>query len=385
MEEYRPCRILITGGAGFIGASFTQLIAENYPEYTLVVLDRLAYCANMRSLEPHISSGRVKFVKGDVTNADMVNYVMLTERIDTVVHFAAETHVDNSFGSSLEFTRSNILGTHVLLEAARAHMPVLRRFIHVSTDEVYGENKGETFLEKTSTLDPTNPYSATKASAEMLVKAYQQSYSVPIIISRGNNVYGPRQYPEKVVPKFIHRAMRGMSMCIHGPGEQQRSYLHVDDVAAAFDTILHRGVTGEVYNIGTDAEISISLLANEVCKAFGLDPTTHIEHVEDRRINDQRYKMDASKLSSLGWAPKVHWDKGFAETVRWYKENADYWPEIDDALSAHPKKHPGPATWTCTILPSGRPPSETPFALILMSVAIGALIGLTFTTRHKGA
>lgn len=173
----------------------------------------------------------------------------------------------------------------------------------------------------------------------MLVKAYQQSYSLPVIVCRGNNVYGPRQYPEKVVPKFIHRALRGLPMCIHGEGTQLRSYLFVDDVAQAFDTILHRGATGEIYNIGTDDEISIRQLAEQVCDSFKC-PRSLIEHVEDRRFNDQRYRMDASKLRDLGWAPSTSWTDGFAQTCAWYCANCGYWNNIEAALLPHPRVAP---------------------------------------------
>lgn len=335
--SYKPRSILVTGGAGFIGSHFVEQIVRDYPSYKVVVLDRLDYCSNFASLEPLLaSSTHLKFVKGDVTNFDLITHLLVSEEIETIVHFAAETHVDNSFGRSLEFTKSNILGTHVILEACRAHMPHLKRLVHISTDEVYGENKGSTFTEKTSTFDPTNPYAATKASAEMLVKAYQQSYAMPIIVCRGNNVYGPRQYPEKVIPKFIHLAMRDLPLCVHGQGKQLRSYLYVEDVANAYNVVLHKGETGQIYNIGTSSEITISQVAEDVCKAFHRNPATHIEHVADRLINDQRYYMDASKLESLGWKPKVGWEEGFTKTIEWYVKNPKHWSHIEGALKAHP-------------------------------------------------
>eukprot|EP00039_Didymoeca_costata_P006594 m.91621 g.91621 ORF g.91621 m.91621 type:complete len:443 (-) comp13312_c0_seq5:917-2245(-) len=330
-----PRNILVTGGAGFIGSAFVKRMLTEHPGYHIVVIDKLDYCSNIRNLEDVMDNPYFQFVKGDVTNYDVIEYVLQQENIDTIVHFAAETHVDNSFGKSLEFTRTNVLGTHVMLEASRRHK-LLQRFVHVSTDEVYGENKGETFSELGSTLAPTNPYAATKASAEMLVQAYQASYRLPIVISRGNNVYGPRQYPEKVIPKFIHLAMRKRPLCIHGKGTQLRSYLYVDDVAEAFDIITHKGRSGEIYNIGTSSECSIEGVAKEICKNFQLDESKYITHVVDRPINDMRYFMDASKLEALGWKPRTGWKEGLQKTIAWYQENTDYWPFIEAALMAHP-------------------------------------------------
>ena len=221
------------------------------------------------------------------------------------MHFAAQTHVDNSFGNSIVFTENNVIGTHVLLEAAR-HVGTIRRFIHVSTDEVYGENDLDApndgqFDEALTKMNPTNPYAATKAAAEMLVSSYAISYKLPTIITRGNNVYGPRQYPEKLIPKFIHLAMGGRKFTVHGDGSQQRSYMYVEDVASAFCTVLHKGKTGEIYNIGTLQERTVMSVAKDIAGLFKLKAEEQIVKVRDRLFNDARYFMNNQKLCALGW------------------------------------------------------------------------------------
>ena len=226
------------------------------------MIDSLQYCASLKNLENVRNLNSFKFVEGDIRSADLVRHILLQENIDTIMHFAAETHVDNSFGNSFSFTETNVLGTHVLLEACRL-LPSVKRFIHVSTDEVYGESS---FLAGTSNVEaaaltPTNPYSATKAAAEMLVTAYGTSYNLPYIITRGNNVYGPRQYPEKAIPKFIHLLRRQRKIPIHGSGTALRSYMHARDVASAFDCVLHRGKIQNVYNIGAHEERSVLSVA----------------------------------------------------------------------------------------------------------------------------
>eukprot|EP00976_Prorocentrum_cordatum_P085802 1186245-Prorocentrum_minimum.AAC.5 len=305
-----------------------------------------------------------QFVKGDITSPDLVNYLLSSEKIDTIMHFAAQTHVDNSFGNSFEFTMNNIYGTHVLLESARV-VGGIKRFIHVSTDEVYGESSVglDSGNHEKHPLEPTNPYAATKAGAEMLVKAYHTSYKLPIITTRGNNVYGPQQYPEKLVPKFILLAKRGsLPLPIHGDGMACRSYFiqhllarfcikrdawvrfechrYVEDVAAAFDAILHKGVIGEIYNVGTTVERNVRSVAEDICKHFSLDPKSSLNSVEDRAFNDQRYFLETSKLAELGWEAKVQWEDGLKRTVDWYLEHGETWFETDlsTALRAHPGK-----------------------------------------------
>lgn len=282
----------------------------------------------------------VKFVKGDLRSVDLLNHLFVSEKIDVVLHFAAQSHVDNSFGNSFEFTKNNIEGTHSLLESVRLAGTV-SRFLHVSTDEVYGESSFEmdtSNTEHASLLAPTNPYSATKAGAEMLVMAYGRSYGLPYIITRGNNVYGPNQYPEKAIPKFSILAMRGDKIPIHGNGLATRSYMHVDDATTAFDTILRKGELSHVYNIGAHEERTVLSVAQDVCKLLNRDVDATITHVKDRAFNDRRYFIDCSKLLALGWSQRKSWQLGLKETIDWYKTQnlGTYWKEYEMALRPHP-------------------------------------------------
>jgi len=338
---YEAKNVLITGAAGFIASHVAILFAKKYPHYKVVVVDKLDYCANLNNLKSVAGLLNFKFVKGDIGSADLMTYVLRTEEIDTVMHFAAQTHVDNSFGNSFEFTENNIRGTHVLLEAVKT-LGTIKRFLHVSTDEVYGESSyelNEANVESASLLEPTNPYSATKAGAEMLVMAYGRSYNLPYIITRGNNVYGPHQYPEKAIPKFIMLARNGAQIPLHGDGQATRSYMHVADAASAFDTILHKGTLMGVYNIGAHEERTVLSVAQDIGSSLGLDVSKTITYVPDRMFNDRRYFIDCSKLLALGWTQKVSWEEGLKETIAWYTkhdEKSGYWGNLSGALVAHP-------------------------------------------------
>ncbi|CAD6203120.1 unnamed protein product [Miscanthus lutarioriparius] len=327
MATYEPKNILITGAAGFIASHVANRLVRNYLHYKIVVLDKLDYCSSLKNLNPSRASPNLKFVKGDIASADLVNHLLVTESIDTIMHFAAQTHVDNSFGNSFEFTKNNIYGTHI------------RRFIHVSTDEVYGETDEDAVVgnHEASQLLPTNPYSATKAGAEMLVMAYGRSYGLPVITTRGNNVYGPNQFPEKLIPKFILLAMRGLPFPIHGDGSNVRSYLYCEDVAEAFEVVLHKGEVGHVYNIGTVKERRVIDVAKDICRLFGLDTEKVIRFVENRPFNDQRYFLDDQKLKRLGWAECTPWEEGLKKTIEWYTTNPDYWGDVTGALLPHPR------------------------------------------------
>lgn len=347
---YAPKNILLTGAAGFIASHVSNRLIKNYPDYKIVALDKMDYCSNYKNLQSSLVSPNFKFVKGDIACADLVNYLLVAEDIDTIMHFAAQTHVDNSFGNSFEFTNNNIYGTHVLLEACKVTQRI-KRFIHVSTDEVYGETELETDIgnAEASQLLPTNPYSATKAGAEMLVMAYHRSYGLPTITTRGNNVYGPNQYPEKLIPKFILLAMKGEKLPIHGNGSNVRSYLYCEDVAEAFDVVLHKGAIGHVYNIGTKKERRVLDVAEDICKLFGLDPKEAISFVHDRPFNDQRYFLDDQKLKKLGWEERTHWEDGLKMTIEWYTKNLDWWGDVSAALQPHPSvsgtTHPNDDAW----------------------------------------
>jgi UDP-glucose 4,6-dehydratase len=256
------------------------------------------------------------------------------------MHFAAQTHVDNSFGNSFAFTHSNIYGTHVLLESAKC-CPTIKRFIHVSTDEVYGE--GEDFdtdpMLEEHVLEPTNPYAATKAGAEFLVKSYFRSFKLPVLITRGNNVYGPHQYPEKLIPKLTNQLMRDLPLTIHGDGSNTRNFLYVTDVANAFDVILHKGTPGHVYNIGGRNEVPNLEVAKSLLKLFGKEEEEdkYILFVPDRKFNDLRYTINSDKLHQLGWVEQMSWEEGLQTTVDWYKKYTSRYGNIDAALVAHPR------------------------------------------------
>eukprot|EP00977_Amphora_coffeiformis_P020560 scaffold8371_cov199-Amphora_coffeaeformis.AAC.13 len=338
-EDYVPKNIMVTGGAG---TSTPEKLAMlfTYPQYNIVVYDCLDYCACLANLESVAEKPNFKFVKGDIASPDLVSYVLREENIDTILHFAAQTHVDNSFGNSFAFTQTNIYGTHVLLESAKC-CPTLRRFVHVSTDEVYGE--GEDFetdpMSEEHVLEPTNPYAATKAGAEFLVKSYFRSFKLPCLITRGNNVYGPHQFPEKLIPKFTNQLLKGFPLTIHGDGTNTRNFLYVKDVANAFDIILHKGCAGHVYNIGGKNEVANIDVARTLLKIFGLEneESKWIKHVQDRKFNDLRYTINSTKLHELGWVEGMSWEQGLRETVEWYKKYTYRYGNIEAALVAHPR------------------------------------------------
>lgn len=335
--SFTPSNILVTGGAGFIGSHVVKRLVKNYPQYKIVNFDCLDYCSCLKNLSDLKGYPNYKFVEGNICSSDFVRHILISENIDTIMHFAAQSHVDNSFGNSFAFTKVNIFGTHVLLEAA--YRCGIKRFIHVSTDEVYGENDGEHHNEE-MVLEPTNPYSATKAGAEFIAKSYLRSFKLPLIITRGNNVFGPHQYPEKLIPKFICRLQRGLPCCIHGNGENTRSFIFVEDVAKAFDLILHKGTVGEIYNIGINVEQSNLKVAKDILELFDLKDKEKdlIVFVEDRKYNDRRYAIDSSKLNRLGWLPETEWKDGLKKTIDWYRTNSENWGRtaLETALRAHP-------------------------------------------------
>ena len=332
--------LYLLSSQGFIASHVAILLCQKYPEYNVVVYDRLDYCSCLENLSELNDLPNYKFIKGDIATADLVSYVLREEKIDTILHFAAQTHVDNSFGNSFAFTHSNIYGTHVLLESAKV-CKTIKRFVHVSTDEVYGE--GEDFetdpMSEEHVLEPTNPYAATKAGAEFLVKSYFRSFKVPCLITRGNNVYGPHQFPEKLIPKFTNQLLKGMKLTLHGDGSNTRNFLYVKDVATAFDTILHKGTPGHVYNIGGKNEISNLDVAKQLLKIFGRDQEEDkwLTFVPDRKFNDLRYTITSKKLHDLGWKEEMSWEEGLKITVEWYKKYTSRYGNIDNALVAHPR------------------------------------------------
>ena len=312
-------RLLVTGGCGFIGAGFCRRIQKNHSYLTLVNIDKLYPCSTAYS-DLTTSHDNYVFVKGDIKDTKLILNILNTHNIDTVIHFAAQSHVDTSFTDSMLYTQDNVVGTHSMLEAARIYGK-LKRFVHISTDEVYGENKDQVFTEK-SLLKPTNPYAASKASAEMLVHSYIHSFNLPAIVIRSNNVYGIGQYPEKVIPKFIFQLLNNQKLTIQGSGNQLRSFLHLEDAVDAVLCVLFQGEIGEIYNISSKDEISIRELASVLVK--GLKPEYNVEDwitfVEDRHFNDKRYWIESEPLLKLGWKQKITFEKGLAETIHWFSK-----------------------------------------------------------------
>ena len=293
--------VLVTGGYGFIASNFLNLMKEKYPEIKFINLDKLDYCSNIYNVKPGVST----FVKGDICDEDLVGYLIKQYDFDVVFHFAAMSHVDNSFNDPKKFTLNNAYGTHVLLDKFRELKPNVE-FIHFSTDEVYGESLTETpFKESTSVLKPTNPYAASKAAAEMIVQSYIYSYKMNIKTIRCNNVYGPNQFPEKLIPKFKKLLKEGKKCTIHGTesSEIQRAFMHVEDVVNAVDIVWKKGESGEIYNIASDDEISVMEVTKLMIKTItgSENYDKYITFIEDRPFNDSRYYICSQKLKKLGW------------------------------------------------------------------------------------
>lgn len=313
--------LFVTGGAGFIGSHFINNIYSKYRNIKIINFDALYYCANEKENiknEIRQDGSRYMFIHGNLQSLDLLTYIFKTNAITHVVHFAAQSHVQTSFTDALTYTKDNIIGTHNLLETTRIHCPTLKKFIHVSTDEVYGENENVDIKTEKSILCPTNPYAATKASAELLAQAYYHSFKMPIIITRGNNVYGPNQYPEKVIPKFIKQLMSGVKVTIQD-GNCKRAFLHVYDTAMAFIKIFESGKIGEIYNIGCDEnmEYSIFELAAMLIKKIknSENYSEYIEYIEDRPFNDERYYISNSKLKALGWEITIKFEEGINDLI----------------------------------------------------------------------
>ena len=312
--------LFVTGGAGFIGSNFINEIYKSYKNIKIINFDALYYCADeIKNINEDIRNDkdRYTFKFGNLQDLDLLNYVFQTNKITHVIHFAAQSHVQDSFTDAIQYTKDNILGTHNLLESVRLYCKTLQKFIHVSTDEVYGESMldaNENCKNEQSVLCPTNPYAATKAGAELLAQSYNHSFKMPIIITRGNNVYGPNQYPEKVIPKFIQQLQRDEKITIQGDGSCVRAFLHSYDTSTAFITILEKGKLGEIYNIGCDEGMEYSILdvAKILIKKIKQtdDYTKWITFIEDRPFNDKRYYISNNKLKELGWTIKISFEDG---------------------------------------------------------------------------
>ena len=340
--------ILITGGCGFIGSNFARLALKRLPDSRLVNLDKLTYAGNPRSLTEIEGDPRYRLVRGDICDGELVNQLFAEERIDTVVHFAAESHVDRSISGPAEFIRTNIFGTFTLLEAARnawlgdssRFTPHTLRFLHVSTDEVYG-SLGDTglFTEQTP-YDPRSPYSASKASSDHLVSAYHHTYGLPTLITSCSNNYGPYQFPEKLVPLIINNALSGKELPVYGDGRNVRDWLYVVDHCEAILEVLATGRVGETYNVGGNCEKQNIEVVRNICDildelapplADGAPRQSLIRFVKDRPGHDRRYAIDAGKIrQELGWEPSVTFDEGIRATVHWYLENRPWCEAVLD-------------------------------------------------------
>jgi dTDP-glucose 4,6-dehydratase len=308
-------KILVTGGAGFIGSNFIRYMLGAYSNYKITNLDKLTYAGDLKNCEDFKDNLNYSFVKGDIADQKLVEE--LAEQHSIIVNFAAETHVDRSIDDPSEFLRSNVLGTQILLDACRKYNH--ERYIQVSTDEVYGDIEEGHFTEE-SPLKPSSPYSASKAAGDMLCLAYKRTYKTPVIISRCSNNYGPYQYPEKLIPFFIKKLLNGEKVPVYGNGENVRDWLHVRDHCRAIDLIINKGKIGEVYNIGASEEHTNIEVFKKMLEILDL-PEDRIEFVQDRPGHDIRYAIDSSKLQrELGWQPEVSFESGFEGVVNWYRE-----------------------------------------------------------------
>ncbi|HXL33660.1 MAG TPA: GDP-mannose 4,6-dehydratase [Gemmatimonadales bacterium] len=311
-------KIVVTGGCGFIGSHVAEHLREVFPEARLTILDKLTYAGDMDNVSHLVNRNGVRLVIGDICDGDLCRRVV--HHADVVVHLAAESFVDNSFGDPVTFTITNTLGTHTLLEACRiAGVP---RFIHVSTDEVYGEVlRGQ--VGEDAPFNPTNPYSASKAAAEMIILGYLTSYRQPIIRVRANNIFGIRQYPEKVIPKFCLSLVLGEKLTIHGNGSHRRHYLHARDFAAAVALLIDKGVAGEVYNVGSEDEYSTLEVAEMVCDVFGKECGAEVVFVKDRPFNDRRYSISSARMQSLGWRAQRRLVDELCFIAQWYAHRVE--------------------------------------------------------------
>ena len=315
-------KIVVTGGAGFIGSNFARHVLATHPGDEVVVFDKLTYAGNLDNLRELAADPRYAFVRGDI--CDAVAVAGVAAGADAVVNFAAETHVDRSISGPEDFIRTDVLGTHVLLEALRASGTA--RYLQVSTDEVYGD-VGSGSSRESDPLRPSSPYSASKAAADLMVLAYRRTFGSPVLITRSSNNYGPYQYPEKLVPLFITNLLEGEPLPVYGDGRNVRDWLYVEDNCRAIDLVLREGLDGEVYNIGGGEEVANIDLTRALLRALGQGDEM-IHWVSDRAGHDRRYSVDCSRVRALGWAPQVPFAEGLARTVAWYRDHHAWWEKI---------------------------------------------------------
>ncbi|MCI8506422.1 MAG: dTDP-glucose 4,6-dehydratase [Lachnospiraceae bacterium] len=322
-------KILVTGGAGFIGGNFVHYMVNKYPEDMIVNLDLLTYAGNLETLKPVEDKPNYKFVKGDIADRPFIMALFEKEQFDVVVNFAAESHVDRSITNPGLFVQTNVMGTQTLLDASRQFG--VKRYHQVSTDEVYGDlplDRPDLFFTEDTPLHTSSPYSASKAGADLLVLAYYRTFKTPVTVSRCSNNYGPYHFPEKLIPLMISRALADESLPVYGKGENVRDWLHVLDHCAAIDLIIRKGKAGEVYNIGGHNERTNLEVVKTILKALD-KPESLIQYVTDRPGHDRRYAIDPTKIETeLGWEPKYTFDTGIAMTIQWYLDNQDWWKHI---------------------------------------------------------
>jgi len=317
-------KILVTGGAGFIGSNFIKYVLSKYPHYKMVNLDKLTYAGNLDNLSDIKDNPNYQFIKGDICDQNLVERI-LENRIDVIVNFAAETHVDRSIYDPKIFVQTNVLGTQVLLESALK--PKIERFVQISTDEVYGTLTNGSFTES-SPLLPNSPYAASKASADLLTRSYHRTFGLAAVIARSTNNYGPYQFPEKLIPLFITNAFSDQELPLYGDGLYVRDWLYVEDHCRALDLVLHKGKIGEIYNISGNCEKANLEITELILKRLN-KPKSLIKHVKDRPAHDRRYALDSTKIrGELGWKPDTSLEKGLAETVDWYIANQKWWEKI---------------------------------------------------------
>ncbi|OED33119.1 dTDP-glucose 4,6-dehydratase [Planococcus maritimus] len=320
-------KVLVTGGAGFIGGNFVQYMIKKYPNYDIYNLDKLTYAGDLSKHSEILEEHNYFFVNKDITDTESINNLFDNEKFDYVVHFAAESHVDRSILEPDVFIKTNILGTHVLLEASKKYN--VKKFMHISTDEVYGELDFDpnTFFTETSPIMPNSPYSSSKASSDLLVRAYYETFGLPVNITRCSNNYGPYHFPEKLIPQTISKALKNERIPVYGKGENIRDWLHVSDHCTAIDLVLHKGEDGSVYNIGGHNEKTNLEVVQTILKVLGKSEEL-IEFVSDRLGHDKRYAIDPTKIESLGWKPVYDFDTGIIQTIQWYLENEEWWRQI---------------------------------------------------------
>lgn len=333
--------ILVTGGMGFIGSNFVSYMLEKYTDYKIVNLDLLTYAANMENLKSLEKNRRHTFIKGDIGNKELVDYIIKSHQINVIVNFAAESHVDRSISDPGIFVKTNVLGTQSLLDAAKDNN--IQKFVQVSTDEVYGSLGEVGFFTEETPLAPNSPYSASKAGADMLVHAYYETFGLPINITRCSNNYGPYQFPEKLIPLMVTNAIEGKKLPIYGDGKNIRDWLHVTDHCSAIDLVLHNGKLGEVYNIGGHNERTNNEIVQLIVENLGVSLSL-ITYVNDRLGHDRRYGIDPRKIQKeLGWTPKYTFDTGIVETIDWYINNKEWWGNIKNGsyLQYYEKQYGG--------------------------------------------